>query len=152
RPRARRMIFTCGVRFMRCMSSGRSGWASGSAAAAACRCRAVRASNRVQSCWGGLAVLFVVLASFMGVSSSRRGDAGFFACHGVGDIQHTVAHQAKSDIPVFAVRLTVIKPLQGKGVVKHLAGGLKGDAVGGVVGGGFMVVSLEASVIHEGTA
>src|SRR5262245_41065927 len=152
RPSARRMIFTCGVRFMLFMSSGCSGWASGSFTAAACRCRAVMASNRVRSCRGSLADLFVVLASFMGCGSSRRDETDFLASQGVGDIQHAVVHQAQNDIAVFAVRLTVIEPLQGKGVVKHLAGGREGDAVGGVVGGGFAVVPLEAPVIHERTA
>jgi hypothetical protein len=94
----------------------------------------------------------MVLASFRGFGSSGGNQAYLLSSHGIGDIQQAVFHPAENDIPVFAIIFTVIQPLKGKGVFKHLAGGLEPDAMSNVVLGGLVVVPLECSIIYERTA
>src|SRR5687768_13114371 len=96
-PSALRITFTCGVRFIRLRSSDVSGFASGSAIAAAWRSASVMASKRVQSIsdrvrrFGAFFVIDTLLIRF---GSSRRDDADSVVANGVYHEQ-----QAASAIP-----------------------------------------------------
>src|ERR1035437_1335093 len=118
---------------MRLKSAGVSGIASGSCVAAALRCASLIASNRLQSCFGGLAIVFMVLSAFMRFGSSGRYDANGLAPHAVGDIEQAAIHHADDDIAVFAIVFTVIQPLDGERVFENIPRHFKGDAMIGFV-------------------
>src|ERR1700730_8050430 len=86
-PRARRVIFARGVRFIRFMSTSVRGRLSGSLNAAECFSASVIASRRRQSCFAAvfLAVLFMVSASLVWLCLARRDDP------------HSIASQRMSD-------------------------------------------------------
>src|SRR5271154_3720440 len=104
------MTFACGVRFIRLRSAGVSGWASGSARAAA------------STAWGvmGLRVLLEVVVLLILRCPSGRNNANAFVAFGIGYKQHDISFgHADNDNPFFAVVLTIIEALDGKRVVKH---------------------------------
>src|SRR5665213_1005714 len=106
---ARRITRTRGVRFMRFMSSGVSGRASGSLEAAAWRSAAVMSSKRLQSCWGTSDAVFMVLSSFMRFGSSGRNDSCALAPHREGDIEQAALRHADDRIAVFAMVLSLAR-------------------------------------------
>jgi hypothetical protein len=67
----------------------------------------------------------------------------------MGDIQQAALHHADDDKPVFAVRLTIIEPFNGKRVFECIPSRFKIDAVGGVILGGLGFVLFESIIMHR---
>src|SRR5262245_7672004 len=155
RRNALRMTFTCGTRFIRLKSSGVSGCASESARAAAWRSSSLIASARLQSCRARFplvrsAVVFMVLASLMGLGKSSRADANSAASVRVGHEQNVILYHADGNIAVLSIVFAVVNLNYGKRIVEYVAGHFEGDTMLSVVGGGLCIMPFEIVGTHCG--
>src|SRR5512143_1985691 len=129
-PSARRMIFTCGVRFMRPRSATDSGRLSRSALAAASTCFGVIGRS-------GRLVVFgeVVILLSLGCLA-RRDDPDAAVPFGIADGEQRAFRNANQNETVLAVVLAVVQPLDGEWVLEHQACHFETHAMLGVVLGG----------------
>src|SRR5271157_1948678 len=102
---------------MRVKSAGVSGFASGSASAAARRSSAVIASSRLQS-W--LAVLLMVLPLLKRFRPSRRDQANALVSHCVNDDQEALTRHTDEDKSVLAVFFAIIDKLDCERVIEDI--------------------------------
>src|SRR4051812_15202244 len=127
-PSARRIIFTCGVRFMRAKSAGVSGRLSGSLAAAASICCCV--IGRM-----ALGVLCEVVILLTLCCASRRDQSDTAIPLRVDNGQHNTFGHPDQDETVFAIIFAVVEPFDGKRITKNGASRFELDAVLSVVFG-----------------
>src|ERR1019366_1148542 len=125
-PNARRMIFACGVRFIRFRSTLLKGSASGSASAA--RSTAFRVIGR-RPLWVFLEIRFLLMFR----CPPGRYDSDSVFPFGIGHIENVAINHAYDHKTFFTIVLPVVEKLYGKRVFKHLLRQFKTDSVFGVV-------------------
>src|SRR5579862_2933972 len=122
KPKARRMIFACGVRFMRFTSALLKGRASGSASAA--RSMAICVIGR-SSLWVFLEIGFLLMF--------RRPPGGYDSDSvlpfGIGHIKKVCGNQAYDHETLFAIVLPVVKKLDSERVFKDLFSQVKSHSM-----------------------
>jgi hypothetical protein len=135
-PSARRMVFTCGVRFMRRRSAGDSGRLSRSELAAASICCCVIGRRR-------RVVFDEIVILLMPCCPARRYDPDAAIPFGVNDRQHRALRDADQDETVLAIILAIVGPLDDKRILEPFGWRLEADAVLSIVLGRLCFIPFE---------
>src|SRR5580698_2052090 len=138
-PSARRMIFACGVRFMRFVSAGVSGRASGSARAARSMAAGVIGRNP-------LSVFFEVGFLLMSVGAPGRYDSDEVSPLGIDYIENSAFNHSDDRETLFVVIFPVVEELQGKRIVERTLSQFKTDSVFSEVVPGFRLVPFKVQI------
>src|SRR5262249_51048686 len=136
------------MRFMRLKSSGVSGFASGSASAAAITSASVIVRNGSR----GLPVFLEVVVLLMFGCSSGADNAHPLPALSVGHKYQGAFDHADQDETLFAIVLAVVDLANAAGIGKYQAGALKRDAMPAKIPRGLVVVPFELGILHEYTA
>src|SRR5215510_1326691 len=144
-PSARRIIFARGMRFMRLKSSGVSGFASGSASAAAITSASVIVRNGSRL----LPVFLEVVVLLIFGCSSGADNTHPLPALGVGHKDQGALDHADQGETLLAIGLAVVDLANAAGIGKCHAGALKRDAMPDKIPRGLVVVPFELGILHQ---
>ncbi len=84
--------------------------------------------------------------------ASRRDDPGRFIPQRINNEEKTIFDHAENDAAFLVICLTPVDPFECEGITEDIPRSLEGDTVNGSVASGLVIIPLEGTVVHDGTA